>query len=467
MIDLGQPRLITRYRILQLQVGTGFSYQLQSSADAITWTTRDTIHPETANNGAMHDTGQVQFNYPILARYWKLIPITLDNGLGWGVASWELRSGTVGTNHATRLPIGSLGQVLTTISGGVAAWVTPSGSSSGFTNPMTTLGDIIYAESGGAAYRLGIGSTDQVLKVTTGKPQWATISISGLTDPTTTDGDILYRNSTILDRLPIGSTDQVLTVSGGHPHWQNNPAGFSNPMTTEDDIIIAASGGVAQRLGKGSSGQVLTVDPSTLHLVWATPSAGGGTSTPKIVQYAWAGTQATTITLPNTPIAGHSLILFTNATTGQVSAVASTNTTWTQVKTYTSAGNSYYAIWVGIVGSSPGTSITLTKPGTYNSMVVMEITDALTPTLGLSATDSAQTAYRIAATTAGHIIVHGVGSDNTTLYLNNQLMIPHVGVEIALAMTLVVGYSTGEPAVAFGAGVGGGVATGSILAEIT
>lgn len=49
---------------------------------------------------------------------------------------------------------------------------------------------------------------------------------------------------------------------------------LSNPMTTQDDVIIGGASGVPARLVKGSDGQVLTVDPSTHHLVWATPSGG-------------------------------------------------------------------------------------------------------------------------------------------------------------------------------------------------
>ncbi len=51
-------------------------------------------------------------------------------------------------------------------------------------------------------------------------------------------------------------------------------AKMTNPMTTQDDIIVGGTSGAPARLGKGTSGQVLTVDPSTLHLVWATPGSG-------------------------------------------------------------------------------------------------------------------------------------------------------------------------------------------------
>jgi hypothetical protein len=48
--------------------------------------------------------------------------------------------------------------------------------------------------------------------------------------------------------------------------------GMTNPMTTQDDIIVGGASGVPGRLAKGSDGQVLTVDPTTHHLLWATPS---------------------------------------------------------------------------------------------------------------------------------------------------------------------------------------------------
>lgn len=52
---------------------------------------------------------------------------------------------------------------------------------------------------------------------------------------------------------------------------------MSNPMTTQDDIIVGGVAGAPGRLAKGTDGQVLTVDPTTHHLVWATPGAGGPT----------------------------------------------------------------------------------------------------------------------------------------------------------------------------------------------
>jgi hypothetical protein len=56
--------------------------------------------------------------------------------------------------------------------------------------------------------------------------------------------------------------------------WTTWSTGFANPMTTQDDLIVAGSSGTPGRLAKGSDGQVLTVDPTTHHLIWATPTSG-------------------------------------------------------------------------------------------------------------------------------------------------------------------------------------------------
>lgn len=42
---------------------------------------------------------------------------------------------------------------------------------------LTTTGDIYYASSANTPARLGIGSTDQVLKVSGGVPAWGTVTV--------------------------------------------------------------------------------------------------------------------------------------------------------------------------------------------------------------------------------------------------------------------------------------------------
>lgn len=55
---------------------------------------------------------------------------------------------------------------------------------------------------------------------------------------------------------------------------------FTNPMSASGDIIYGGAAGVGTRLAKGSNGQVLTLASGLPS--WATPSAGGTISTPKV-----------------------------------------------------------------------------------------------------------------------------------------------------------------------------------------
>lgn len=111
---------------------------------------------------------------------------------------------------------------------------------------------------------------------TTDSPQLAGINIGHASDTTlarvsagnlAVEGNALYR---------AGGTD--VAVADGGTGASTAAAAFNalSPMTTQDDLIIGGASGAGTRLGKGSDGQVLTVDPSTHHLVWATPSAGSG-----------------------------------------------------------------------------------------------------------------------------------------------------------------------------------------------
>jgi hypothetical protein len=84
---------------------------------------------------------------------------------------------------------------------------------------LTTTGDIYYASAANTPARLGIGSTDQILKVTAGIPAWATpaAATSGLTliaeqsysGATTVNVDNVfsttYDNYRILNRATMGS----------------------------------------------------------------------------------------------------------------------------------------------------------------------------------------------------------------------------------------------------------------------
>jgi hypothetical protein len=189
--------------------------------------------------------------------------------------------------------------------------------------------------------------------------------------------------------------------------------------------------------------------------VFALPAARAP-AVPVLVQMKGASAGAvTSITLDAAPANGHSIILVFDATTGQVSAVTSTNTTWTQILAFTSTAGSRYAIWVGsVAGGAGGATISWTLAGSNCSMIAMEITDTLTRTAGVTASGNNpgnNVTLDLAASTAGHIIVVGSGCDNTSsIYGSIWTSIPmvgppHGGAPGSVIVGALLGYSQGYP----------------------
>lgn len=75
-------------------------------------------------------------------------------------------------------------------------------------------------------------------------------------------------------RVYIDSADHLLKAIDSASTVRTIGGALVNPMTTQDDIIVGGAAGAPSRLAKGTDGQVLTVDPTTHHLLWATPASG-------------------------------------------------------------------------------------------------------------------------------------------------------------------------------------------------
>jgi hypothetical protein len=120
-----------------------------------------------------------------------------------------------GASAPQRLAIGTTGQYLGT-NGTDPMWVSFPAA---YTNPMTTLGDIVTGGVSGVAGRLGVGSNGQVLTVSAGVPAWATVA-AGLTNPMTATGDLISGGASgSPTRLAIGTTGQLLTSNGTSATW--------------------------------------------------------------------------------------------------------------------------------------------------------------------------------------------------------------------------------------------------------
>jgi hypothetical protein len=109
---------------------------------------------------------------------------------------------------------GSGGSGLVATSGGA---VSTAASQTGFASPLTTKGDILGFDT--AADRIPVGADGTVLTANSAQPlgvDWAAV----LTNPMTNVGDIIVGGTAgAATRLGIGGSGQVLTVSGGTPDW--------------------------------------------------------------------------------------------------------------------------------------------------------------------------------------------------------------------------------------------------------
>ena len=170
---------------------------------------------------------------------------------------------------------------------------------------ITTQGDMIVGDAGGAASTLAKGADNQVLRMDGDNPQWETLgtmadqnanavaitggTISGLTapmaiadggtgqitkaaafdglSPLTSQGDVLTHDGTNNVRLARGSAGKYLKMNPGGtmPEWGD---GYVTPTTTQGDIIVRGFA-ADTRLGIGTAGQVLKVNAGGNSPEWA------------------------------------------------------------------------------------------------------------------------------------------------------------------------------------------------------
>lgn len=144
--------------------------------------------------------------------------VTLSQLLDWvgSAANGDILMRSAGA--WARLPIGSSGQVLT-VASGIPSWAAATG---GFSNPMTTAGDLILGGASGGAGRLGVGTNGQVLTVVSGAPAWAAAGGGG---------GLSYVTESLVSASPNATNNVVsLAVTGG---------------TTTCDLVLSPKGGGA------------------------------------------------------------------------------------------------------------------------------------------------------------------------------------------------------------------------------
>ncbi len=249
------------------------------------------------------------------------------DGTGTGELRLQEPSGNMGNNYtgfkAGNLPVNVIytlpttspleGQVLSSNTQGILSWITPSTGATGTaggdltgTYPSPTIandavdgtkialgsdanGDMMYY-NGTDYVRLPIGSSGEILTVSSGIPTWSVGGATGTasgdltgTYPNPTiannavdgtkialgsdaNGDIMYYNGTDYVRLPIGSSGQQLIVSSGIPAW-SAPTILSLPTTTvngtagvirqNSQVIYHSYGNNATFFGEGAGNAAL------------------------------------------------------------------------------------------------------------------------------------------------------------------------------------------------------------------
>ena len=297
-------------------------------------------------------------------------PFGLDQDPGW----FDLRQLTA------QPPIPPAGRRLYIGSDGAFYVLAPDGSKAGpFTstvNPMTTVGDIIVGGTvaGGVAAptRLATGGANTLLHGTTTPAYSAVVEADlSLTDLTTA-------NATTSQHGFLKKLDNTST------HYMDGTGNWSSP---------AGGGG-----------------------------GGGGVTMPLVIQrnaYNANGQNPGPV-LGSAPVSGHRLVMVLNLTGRASTGVTQTNVTWTQLLAVASGAGSHYELWVGVVSGTGGTTINVTTGSSnYWTITVMEVTDLLTPTLGVHSSGAMSGSGGmydgLAALTAGHFVAVFGGADNTTV----------------------------------------------------
>jgi hypothetical protein len=184
---------------------------------------------------------------------------------------------TAGTGTVTSLSVASSNGFTGTSSGGATPALTLSTSVSG---PLKGSSGALAAAA--SSDIVGLFSSCSGTQYLGADGACHTASGGGFTNPMTTLGDLIYENATPAAARLAGSTSAskaflVQTGTGSvsaAPAWQVglSQSDMVTPMTAVGDLIQGGASGAETRLAAGTLGQVLTAQGSSSSLVWSSPT---------------------------------------------------------------------------------------------------------------------------------------------------------------------------------------------------
>ena len=322
----------------------------------------------------------------------------------------------------------------------------------GFTNPMTTLGDIIYGAASGAATRLaGNTTTTKNVLLSTGSgtaataPTWGTLSASDVgaqassTNLTSLAG-LTYASASFVKMTAAGT----FTLDTNTYYLASNPSGYTNNTGTVTSVSVTTANGISGTVATSTTTPAITltlgaITPTTVNGLTFTAAATGFTIA--------GGTTSKTLTVSNTlTLAGtdsSTLNIGSGGTLGSAAFTASsayqassTNLTSIAGLTYASASfvkmtaagtftldtNTYYLAsnpsgYTNNTGTVTSVSVT-TANGISGTVATSTTTPAITLTLG-AITPTTVNGLTLTAAATGFTIAGGTTSK--TLTVSNTL----------------------------------------------
>ena len=268
--------------------------------------------------------------------------ITAGTGLTGGTIT---TSGTIGLGGVLPTLAGlanSSGSLANNGSGGLS-WT--GGSGGGFSNPMTAVGDLVIGGTAGAAQRLGIGSSGQVLTVASGAPAWVTPS-------TVTSNGTLVKLSAVSIGLTettvphgLSSSPSVVLISPrcNTSIWVSTAPDATNlyltSLGTTGIVSNSDSAGLEELVSSGETETVISSLTITPHGSVVVIHVDLFTS-----QYINGQGKSATIRIRRTSLSGD--ILASNVAPGNVDSVSGDANEWNSTLTDSSVTDGTYLLTV-------------------------------------------------------------------------------------------------------------------------